>query len=158
MLQNEVMLPLSYDPQNKGSSGIATDNLQAPTTDARDDHNRWNLSLASDSLMERFSRMGQIRPVDLERTGSLGMVNNPQYFSGTPVRIASARMEKSIGTALRGGILCIKEIPANTRRNRLSLYPGNTREVPLPSLIHRRWGARGWKSSFRLQVWGRYEW
>jgi hypothetical protein len=113
MLQNEVILPLSYDPQNKGSIGIATTNLQAPTTWAGDDHNRGNLCLASDRLMERFSRMGQIRPVYLERTGSLGIVHNPEDLGGTPVGVASARMEKSIGSPLRRGTLCIKEMPPN---------------------------------------------
>jgi hypothetical protein len=112
-MQYEVMLPLSYDPQNKGASGIATDNLQAPTTCARDDHNRRNLCLTSDRLLERFSRMGQIRPVYLERTGSLGIVHNPEDLGGTPVRVASAGMEKSIGSALRRGTLCIKEMPPN---------------------------------------------
>jgi len=140
----EGILPLSYDPQNKGSIGIATANVQTPTTCAGDNHNRWNRCLASDRLMERFSWMGQIRPVDLELAGSLGRVNNPEDLGGTPVRIASAHMEKAIGSALRRGTLCIKEVPHNARGSRLSLDPGNAREVPWPSLIHRRGFTRGW--------------
>ena len=102
--------------------------------------------------MERFSRMGQIRPVDLERTGSLGRVYHPEDLGGTPVRIASARMEKAIGAALRRGTVCIKEVPHNARRSRLSLDPGNAREVPWSSLIHRRDFTRGGQSPFRLQL------
>lgn len=158
MLPNEVMLPLSDNPQNEGASGMATANVQAPTPCARDDHNRWNLALASDRLPERFSRLGQIRPVYLERTGSLGIVHNPEDLGGTPVRVASARMEKSIGSLLRRGTLCIKEMPPNARRNRLRLYPGNIRELPWSPLIHRRCGTRGGKSPFRLQLRGRCGW
>ena len=102
--------------------------------------------------MERFSRMGQIRPVDLERTGSLGRVYHPEDLGGTPVRIASARMEKARGAALRRGTVCIKEVPHNARRSRLSLDPGNAREVPWSSLIHRRDFTRGGQSPFRLQL------
>src|SRR5258708_6577450 len=158
MLQNEVILPLSYDPQNKGSIGITTDNLQVPTPGAGDDHSGWNLCRAFERLMERVSRSGQIRPVYLERTGSLGIVNDPEDLGGTPVRKASTRMEKAIGSALRRGTLCIKEVPHNARRSRLSLDPGNTREVPWPSLIHRRCRTRGWKSPFRLQLRDRCRW
>jgi hypothetical protein len=56
-LENWGILPSSYNPQNKGSIGMAADNVQAPTPCTGDDNNRWNLAGAFDSLMEHLARI-----------------------------------------------------------------------------------------------------